>query len=925
MRVVRWYSRLPALCFLLFGAISASAGTVLVGYGQRDYNVFGDGYLSPVYAEKAVATGVASAACGWDHTLFVKTDGTLWAMGQNASGQLGDGTRTHRATPVQVATNVVTASAGSAASMFVKADGTLWSMGWNNRGSLGIGSPSSAVYQTTPVQIASDVVAVSSGIYHTISLKADGTLWGFGSSSNGQLGMGGTAPQYSPALIATGVARIATGPSHSLFITTTGDLYGMGQNGFGQLGLGHVTDQLAPAFITSGVTSASVGGNHSLFVKSDGTLWGMGLNYAGQLGDGTTTTRLTPVLIASDVATCAGNRSDSSMFVTTTGELRGMGLGSQGQLALGVSSSPKVPTLAATGVATTGGALAMGWSHSAFVGADGTLWTSGNGEFGQLGDGIMGCAPNGVQIAHDVTFAAAAFWRTLWGRSDAALWGVGTHVGSQGSPPAQIAMGVLCAAGSSNHYVYATMAGDLYARGNNTYGQFGDGTTTTNYSTSAPIPVGIHNVRAVAVGSNFTVYINSSDELWGMGYNSNGQLGDGSTTNRSSPVKIASDVAAVAVSAAHTVFIKKDGTLWGCGKNSTYELGTGTGASAAVTTPIQIATGVISAAAGQGWTAFVKTDGTLWGNGLNGSGQLALGSTSSKTTPTKSTLISGVVQIAAGDFHLVIRRSDNTVWTCGSNVYGQLGDPSFESRSIPAQIAANATLVAASDSNTLVVFTPPVPAIIDAPDAVIALAGAPAELSVAVSGYAPLSYQWYRGSSGDTAQPVAGANTANFNTTVGLSDLYWVRVTGPGGSTDSVAVRIGEPQSAAEWARAFGILSGSTDADMDPDQDGSTTLLEYACRTSPTSAASRAEPVVSLDSSGGGTALVMTHRRNKAANVAFSYETSSDLLAWSPAAPTLTVLSSDADGDGMTEIVQAVFAPVIPGGKQFARLQVTAP
>ena len=81
-----------------------------------------------------------AATAGGNYSLFITSDGTLWGMGYNASGQLGDGSSTSRPAPVQIATGVVSVSAGSTHSLFLKSDGSLWGMGNNEHGQLGDGT-----------------------------------------------------------------------------------------------------------------------------------------------------------------------------------------------------------------------------------------------------------------------------------------------------------------------------------------------------------------------------------------------------------------------------------------------------------------------------------------------------------------------------------------------------------------------------------------------------------------------------------------------------------------------------------------------------------------------------------------------------------------------------------------------------------------
>ena len=103
---------------------------------------------------------VIAVTAGKHHSLFITSDGNLWAMGDNQYGQLGDGSTTKKLTPVHVASNVIAAAAGGDHSLFITSDGKLWAMGRNSEGELGDGTTKS---QSKPVYVASDVVAITAG------------------------------------------------------------------------------------------------------------------------------------------------------------------------------------------------------------------------------------------------------------------------------------------------------------------------------------------------------------------------------------------------------------------------------------------------------------------------------------------------------------------------------------------------------------------------------------------------------------------------------------------------------------------------------------------------------------------------------------------------------------------------------------------
>src|SRR6185503_311942 len=161
-----------------------------------------------------------------------------------------DGTETQRPTPVQVSglTNVIAVSSGGTHTLALKSDGTVWAWGNNTYGQVGLGSDFSN--RLTPVQVPglSGITAISAGIYHNLALKADGTVWVWGENSHGELGDGTGAQRRSPVQLPgiTGVTFVAAGYQHSAVRTSAGTLYMFGMNDYGQVGDGTTDNQLGP-------------------------------------------------------------------------------------------------------------------------------------------------------------------------------------------------------------------------------------------------------------------------------------------------------------------------------------------------------------------------------------------------------------------------------------------------------------------------------------------------------------------------------------------------------------------------------------------------------------------------------------------------------------------------------------------------------
>jgi len=355
------------------------------------------------------AQSVTLVTAGFYHTLLLKSNGSLWATGWNLYGQLGN---SNYATaypygtdlPVQmVASNVIAVAAGGSHSLFLKSNGSLWAMGWNAYGQLGDGTTDSGNYETNrPEQIvASGVTAIAAGLNHSLFLKSDGSLWAMGDNSYGQLGDGtidsGNYETNRPEqIVASGVTAIAAGYRHSLFLMSDGSLWAMGDNAYGQLGNATYNNTNQPVqILASNVTAIAAGDQHSLFLKNDGSLWAMGNNQAGQLGDPTVGATNSPDLIVTGNVTAIAGGSAHSLFLMSDGSLWAMGNNHYGQLGNASDNNTNRPVqILASGVT----AIATGYGHSLFIKGDGSLWGMGDNLNGQLGDSTYNSTNQPVQV-----------------------------------------------------------------------------------------------------------------------------------------------------------------------------------------------------------------------------------------------------------------------------------------------------------------------------------------------------------------------------------------------------------------------------------------------------------------------------------------------------------------------------------------------
>ncbi len=351
------------------------------------------------------AQPVTQIAGGGYHSLFLKNDGSLWAMGSQRYGQLGDGISTVISSggtnhPEMILTsNIMAIAAGEVHSLFIKSDGSLWGMGNNQYGELGL-SIVPFEYSNRPAMImASNVTAIAAGrdivnavnYGHSLFLQSDGSLWGMGWTGYGALGTGTnyTSSFFFPPfqIVASNVTAIAAGNCYSLFLKNDGSLWAMGLNNYGQLGDGTYNNTNLPEMVVSNnVIAMSGGGYHSLFLKSDGSLWAMGNNQYGQLGDGTyNNTNLPEMIVSSNVVAIAAG-FDHSLFLKNDGSLWTMGYNNLDELGDGTRINTNRPEMI---VASNVIAIATGDDHSLFIKNDGSLWSYGANFNGELGDGTF--------------------------------------------------------------------------------------------------------------------------------------------------------------------------------------------------------------------------------------------------------------------------------------------------------------------------------------------------------------------------------------------------------------------------------------------------------------------------------------------------------------------------------------------------------
>jgi alpha-tubulin suppressor-like RCC1 family protein len=262
--------------------------------------------------------------------------------------------------------------------------------------------------------------------------------------------------------------------------------------------------------------------------------------------------------------------------------------------------------------------------------------------------------------------------------------------------------------GTVTIHISTTTGYTAYAWGLNGDGQLGDGTTIDR---STLVKVGTDtDWVAIAAGDAHTVAVKIDGTLWAWGDNRYGQLGDGTTTNRSVPVRVGIDThwASVTAGYKYTLAVKTDGTLWGWGSNASGQLGDGTTIDRSA--PVQVGTDTrwASVSANGDHTAAVKTDGTLWGWGSNwGYGMVGDGTFINRLAPVQLGTDTHWASVSAGGFHTVAMKTDGTLWAWGGNLSGQLGDGTTYGRGTPVRVGTDTkwASVSAGGAHTVAIKT----------------------------------------------------------------------------------------------------------------------------------------------------------------------------------------------------------------------------
>lgn len=342
------------------------------------------------------------------------------------------------------------------------------------------------------------------------------------------------------------------------------------------------------AFAATAVAPKLVAGYyHTVSLVSSGEVYSWGYGDRGQLGDGTWNTRTTPVMAKNlnhVIDIHSGVRS--SMALRQDGTVWTWGANENGQLGIGTTTNVNAPAQVAglSGIKAISGGLAY---HGMALSENGTVWTWGKNDNGELGNGttIQQNAPVMVTGLSDVKAIAAGGYYSLALKSDGTVW----------------------------------------AWGVNGSGELGDGTTTDRF---VPVQVdGLTDVIAIAAGGSHSLAVKQDGTVWAWGSNTYGTLGDGTRTHRTRPVQVRNlqHIVAVAGGGYHSLAVDRAGNVWSWGDNSRKQLGLSSNVSSLIPVPVPGIEHVREISAGGFHSVAMKKDGTVWGWGLNSGGQIGDG------------------------------------------------------------------------------------------------------------------------------------------------------------------------------------------------------------------------------------------------------------------------------------------------------------
>ncbi|MBQ8300663.1 MAG: hypothetical protein IJX57_01675, partial [Clostridia bacterium] len=640
-------------------------GTVWA-WGYNANGELGNGASANIYSPIRVTggetgeeylSGIVEIAAGSNHNLALRKDGTVWAWGYNNYGQLGNNSTTVSRFPIQVKglnaelnlTGIVSIAAGHLNSFALSKDGTVYAWGYNGYGTLGNGNNAN---QTIPVRVLGgasgskyleDIVEISSGRYHAMALKANGTVYTWGSAQFGQIGNGnngGTSANgwylnvsqpayYSPVQVLTGAQGKTSGyledvvqidasggyaqiinDNHpypynfgtNLALTEDKKVYGWGSSKYGALGTGTVINN-KPVLTNGSETTVhiSTGGASGLTRSASSYNWGGTMDAGGY---------------------------NHSLLLNKNGNLNSVGYNAQGQLGIGTKNNASTIQTVQNSENLVNNIIDISASangyHSAALKSDGTVWTWGYNNVGQLGNGTVDLKTTPIQVGGGGSNAMHISYGYIR-HSDGSKEEIGglDEIISNVTISEDDVLVIYNDKITTKQSFSLLPDTDTMLPSQLTFSSFNEKLATVN-SNGVITPVkggygtaiilvksGIYqslirvNIKPAVTGSiarpmvvaggAHTVALKYDGTVWAWGYNNAGQLGNNSTSNIYSPIQVQidntgknflTDVIEISAGSNHSLALKSDGTVWAWGYNGNGQLGNNTTTNSLL--PVQV-------------------------------------------------------------------------------------------------------------------------------------------------------------------------------------------------------------------------------------------------------------------------------------------------------------------------------------------------
>ncbi|MGN0106776.1 MAG: RCC1-like domain-containing protein, partial [Hominilimicola sp.] len=703
-----------------------------LGYRKSDkdetYNDNTFNTVSYLVDSNGIGRNLLSVAVGDTHTLGIitasgNTSGTVYAWGNNSSGQLGNTSVTKTTTPVAVKLangstidNAIKVYAYDNYSMALTKDGNVYVWGDNTYGQLGTGSKGGTLKNaallkgTTGDGALSNIKDIAVNATNAAAIDADGNVYVWGQNDRGQIGDASTYERLYPVKQSDmrDTSDISLGLDHTVAMTEDGRIYAWGANESGQLGNSSLKDEIIPYPV--GANTRIVIQDARIIAKKTSDVALMTFSLMAVDPDVETKVTYTPdtnpipsvivltddeqfvidkdkayeeqrfylnlekneMTVESKIEDIYTISSDTDMFtvdddwvVTPTEKAKETGYASATLIihdrTRNVAESLEIEYRASS--LHNAPMVVSGDNHSVALMSDGTVWTWGANESGQLGNNSVNEVTMPVQVKKTET------------------------AGSYLNDAVQVAAGA--------KFSMALMSdGTVWAWGDNTSGQLGNSTAEAMSLLPQQIPT-LENIVAISAGGNMAAALDSNGHVWVWGANDSGKLGAGSSeTVLSTPQRVLAgrslsttayieNVIQISVGSDHMAALTNDGNVYTWGKNTYGQLGEGTyGSTADKVVPVEADIhNVAKVYAGYNNTAAIKTDGSAWAWGDNASGQVG-NNNNGKIVPipvpvmyNETDQFTDVREISIGETSMTaIDLYDQDVWIWGKNLNAVAGN-----------------------------------------------------------------------------------------------------------------------------------------------------------------------------------------------------------------------------------------------------------